>query len=220
MKLKFARENMELVVLGVITLVVALNSTFLASLSINRTGSWQLIDTDIFWVFVAYALFLILSLLFIALKKARWIKTIFYGFLILMTAHIFYNLYNLILNPVINHTGELILLDAFIIYVTSLLTFSLWYWVVDRGGPFERALNPKLDRHDFHFAQYGLKDAGWGTWQPRYIDYLSMSFFVATNFSAADVVPLSRSAKVLVMIQAGLSLIIIAMVITRAISLL
>lgn len=211
---------MELVALGAIALVVALNSTFLANLSINRADGWKIIDTDIFWVFVIYAILLVLGLICIFLKRAHWIKGLFYGFLFLMTIHIFANLYYLVINPIVNHTGELILLDAFIIYINSILTFALWYWIIDRGGPVERALNPALDQHDFHFAQYGLKEEGWGKWTPRFIDYVSLSFFVATNFSAADVIPLSRQAKLLVMVQAGLSLIIIAMVITRAISLL
>lgn len=211
---------MELVALGAIALVVALNSTFLANLSINRADGWKIIDTDILWVFLIYGALLFLSLVCILLKRARWIKWLFYLFLAMMTIHIFTNLYYLVINPVVNHTGELILLDAFIIFINSILTFALWYWIIDRGGPVERAINPKLHQHDFHFAQYGLKEVGWEKWQPRFIDYISLSFFVGLNFSAADVVPLSRQAKMLVMIQAGLSLVIIAMVITRAISLL
>ncbi len=218
-----ARGKLETVALGVITLVVILNSAFFASLSINRRETWSLITEDASIVFCLYLGFLGLSLLCMATKHTAWIKRAFLAFLAVMTGHIIFNLYSLIASPTISQEGQVILLDAFIIWTASVLTFSLWYWIIDRGGPLERALNPGLtkhEKHDFHFAQYGLQDTGWKHWQPRFIDYLSLSFFVATNFSAADVVPLSKWAKILVMIESAVSLVIIAMVITRAVSLL
>lgn len=223
MKIAMAREKLEFVALVVISLVMVLNSAFFASLSVNRQETWQLVTDDFLVVTAVYLGFLCLTMACIALKQTQWIKRAFFGLLGVMTGHVIFNLYNLLSNPIISQNGQLILLDAFIIWTSSVMTFSLWYWILDRGGPLERALNPELDKeikHDFHFAQYGLQDTGWKRWQPRFIDYLSMSFFVATNFSAADVIPLSKPAKILVMVEAGLSLVIIAMVITRAISLL
>lgn len=218
-----ARERLEIAALGVITLVVLLNSAFFASLSLNRQEEWRLLTDDALMVGAVYLGFLVWSVACIMLDQTKWIKRAFFAFLTVMTIHIFFNLYHLIFSQAVHNSGQLILLDAFIIWTSSMLTFSLWYWILDRGGPLERALNPTLDRHkkhDFHFTQYALKETGWHKWSPKFLDYVSLSFFVATNFSAADVIPLSKPAKVLVMIEAALSLVIIAMVITRAISLL
>lgn len=223
MNLATAREKLEITALGVITLVIILNSAFFASLSLNRHQAWQWVTDDLFLVGLVYIGFLVLSIFCILLHKNKLIKNLFFVVLSLMTLHIFYNLVNLLTDPSINQQGQVILLDAFIIWTSTMLTFSLWYWILDRGGPLARSLSPLLtrrERHDFHFAQYGLQETGWHHWQPRFIDYVSLSFFVATNFSAADVIPLSKPAKILVMVEAGTSLVIIAMVITRAISLL
>lgn len=223
MTLAMAREKLEIMALGVITLVVLLNSGFLASLSLNQAQAWQWMTDDLLLMGLIYTTFILLSIFCILFRKNSFIKRLFFSVLFLMTLHIFYNLFSLLTNPSVNHLGSVILLDAFIIWTSTMLTFSLWYWILDRGGPLSRSLKPRLnrqERHDFHFPQYGLQETGWQTWQPRLIDYVSLSFFVATNFSAADVIPLSKPAKILVMIEAGTSLVIIAMIITRAISLL
>ncbi len=56
-------------------------------------------------------------------------------------------------------------------------------------------------------------------WKPQFFDYLYLAFTNATAFSPADVMPLSRWAKALMMAQALVSLITIAIVLARAISL-
>jgi uncharacterized membrane protein len=55
-------------------------------------------------------------------------------------------------------------------------------------------------------------------WKPQFYDYLYLSFTDSTAFSPADVMPLSRWAKALMTVEALISLITIAIVLARSIS--
>jgi hypothetical protein len=57
-------------------------------------------------------------------------------------------------------------------------------------------------------------------WTPRFIDYLFVSFTNASAFSPTDALPLSGRAKILMMIQAGVSLTTVAIVAVRAVNIL
>jgi uncharacterized membrane protein len=57
-------------------------------------------------------------------------------------------------------------------------------------------------------------------WEPTYFDYLYVSFTNATAFSPTDVMPLSRWAKMLMLIQSAVALLTVAMVIARAVNIL
>ena len=58
------------------------------------------------------------------------------------------------------------------------------------------------------------------TWEPSFFDYLYVAFTNATAFSPTDTMPLSRWAKMTMMAQAAISLMIGALVIARAIGIL
>jgi hypothetical protein len=61
-----------------------------------------------------------------------------------------------------------------------------------------------------------LAAPGWAT---RFADYLYLSFTNATAFSPTDVMPLARWAKLTMMAQSAVSLIVVALVVARAIGL-
>jgi uncharacterized membrane protein len=65
-----------------------------------------------------------------------------------------------------------------------------------------------------------LKKAGQENWSPEFIDYLFLAFNTSTAFSPTDVPVLDRWAKILMMIQAILSLLIIAILAARAVNML
>ena len=109
--------------------------------------------------------------------------------------------------------------DASLILFSSLGVFAFWYWLIDRGGPIMREIESDDYRYDLLFPQYQSKIPGWEKWKPNFWDYYVFSFFTSTGFSPADTLPLSISAKVLMMLEASISLIIIGMVISRALSL-
>jgi uncharacterized membrane protein len=62
--------------------------------------------------------------------------------------------------------------------------------------------------------------AGEHDWQPNFVDYLFLAFNTSTAFSPTDVPVLSRWAKLLMMIQAIISLLVIALLAGRAVNIL
>ena len=58
------------------------------------------------------------------------------------------------------------------------------------------------------------------TWVPEFADYLSLAFWTATAFSPTDISAIKRWAKLLMMIEAVVSLGLGALVIARAINVL
>ncbi|GGK58275.1 DUF1345 domain-containing protein [Nocardia camponoti] len=118
-------------------------------------------------------------------------------------------------------SASVLLGSGAMIWATNVLAFSLWYWEFDRGGPAARA-NGIEPEPDFLFPQMQdpqnklvSKD-----WRPEYFDYLYLSFTNAASFAPADVLPLSRWCKMMMMAQAIISLALTAMVISRAINIL
>lgn len=57
-------------------------------------------------------------------------------------------------------------------------------------------------------------------WEPEFVDYLYLSFTNATAFSPTDVMPLSRWAKLTMLMQSLVSLVTVALVIARAVNIL
>jgi len=57
-------------------------------------------------------------------------------------------------------------------------------------------------------------------WEPRFTDYGYVSFTNATAFSPTDTMPMSRWAKLAMMLQASVSLVTAALVIARAVNIL
>ena len=105
------------------------------------------------------------------------------------------------------------------IWLTNMVVFSLWYWEFDRGGPGARA--EAIDPYpDFLFPQ--MTDPSYAPmhWKPTYFDYLFTSYTNASAFSPTDVMPLTRWAKMLMMIQSATSLITVGLVIARAVNIL
>jgi uncharacterized membrane protein len=57
-------------------------------------------------------------------------------------------------------------------------------------------------------------------WEPQFVDYLYLAFTNATAFSPTDVMPLSRWAKLTMLVQASVSLVMGIFVIARAVNIL
>jgi len=57
-------------------------------------------------------------------------------------------------------------------------------------------------------------------WNPTFLDYLYVSFTNATAFSPTDTMPVSLRAKMLMMLQAIVSIITVLLVAARAINVL
>ena len=112
-----------------------------------------------------------------------------------------------------------LLLTGLSIWLTNVIVFALWYWEFDRGGPVARAIAPR-PYPDFLFPQMASPELAPEHWEPAFVDYLYMSFTNATAFSPTDVMPLSRWAKLTMLVQSAISLITVALVIARAVNVL
>jgi uncharacterized membrane protein len=105
------------------------------------------------------------------------------------------------------------------IYLTNIIAFALWYWEMDRGGPASRSHGVEC-YPDFLFPQMSSPDLAPPEWEPAFFDYLYVSFTNATAFSPTDVLPLSRPAKAMMLLQSAVALTTVALVIARAINIL
>lgn len=105
------------------------------------------------------------------------------------------------------------------IWVANVIIFSLWYWEVDRGGPAERAAGAPV-APSFAFPENATPELAPAGWRPAYPDYLYLAFTNATAFSPTDTLPVRRWAKLTMMVQSALSLVIAILVIARAINVL
>src|SRR6266566_1770311 len=118
-----------------------------------------------------------------------------------------------------------LLLSAAALWVTNILVFASWYWRLDAGGPHQRELTPGHTDGAFLFPQMTMDPAakiaaGEHNWEPNFVDYLFLAFNTSTAFSPTDVPVLSRWAKILMMIQALVSLLVIALLAGRAVNIL
>jgi hypothetical protein len=105
------------------------------------------------------------------------------------------------------------------IWVANVLTFSLLYWQIDRGGPYARASKLRV-KPDWLFPQAMLPEDVLPDWRPLFLDYLFLGYNTATAFSPTDVLPLSRRAKMLMMLESAISLLTIVLVAARAVNVL
>jgi hypothetical protein len=105
------------------------------------------------------------------------------------------------------------------IWITNVLLFTVWYWELDRGGPMARKLEP-LRAPDFLFPQMTEQRLGGIDWLAGYVDYFYVSFTNASAFSPTDTMPLSPTAKMLMLVQSLTSLVTIGMVLARAVNIL
>jgi hypothetical protein len=68
------------------------------------------------------------------------------------------------------------------------------------------------------FPQMASPELAPPDWEPRFVDYLYLSFTNATAFSPTDVMPLARWGKLAMTIQSVASLAILGLVIARAVN--
>ena len=115
--------------------------------------------------------------------------------------------------------GQSLLIDALNIWFTNVVIFALWFWSIDRDGPAARGLSARA-APDFLFPQMmGAGDED-PRWTPGFLDYFYVSFTNATAFSPTDTMPLSIRAKMLMALEAFVSLLTVGLVAARAVNIL
>jgi hypothetical protein len=110
------------------------------------------------------------------------------------------------------------LFDVLLMAVTNILIFSIWYWVIDPPGVEE---DPREDdAWDFLFPQRQATIPHYENWLPRYTDYLYVAFTTTFAFSPTDTMPLTRRAKMLMLLQAAISVVTLTAIAGSAINIL
>jgi hypothetical protein len=151
----------------------------------------------------------------------RWIELVLLA--VLVTVNAIY-LASLILLLASGDTadGKVLVKAALLIWVTNVVAFALWYWEIDRGGPFARMPEHEHEeeRADLLFPQMTVDLPGWERWLPGFTDYLFVAFTASTAFSPTDTMPLTARVKTLMGIQSAIALLTIAVVAARAVNVL
>lgn len=118
-----------------------------------------------------------------------------------------------------------LLRSAAALWGTNIIIFASWYWRLDAGGPHARSQTLGHVDGAFLFPQMTMYPAaklaaGEHEWEPNFVDYLFLAFNTSTALSPTDVPVLSRWAKILMMTQALISLLVIVLLAARAVNIL
>ena len=105
------------------------------------------------------------------------------------------------------------------VWATNLIVFGLWFWDLDRGGAAARARRTSK-RPAFLFPEMTNPDFVRPDWYPKFVDYLHLSFSTATAFSPTDVSPIKAWAKLMMLIEDAISLVVALLVVARAVNIL
>lgn len=149
----------------------------------------------------------------------RWAILLFFAIVGAGTFWGFSRIVGVMLGSPSQLTGVQLLSSSIAAWMNIVFIFSMLYWTLDRGGPEARA-NDTGVRPDWFFPQSGVPEALVPGWRPTFVDYLYLGFSTASAFSAADVLPLTPRAKLLMMLESILSLATILVVASRAINIL
>jgi hypothetical protein len=103
--------------------------------------------------------------------------------------------------------AKTLLADAALLSISNILIFSIWYWIIDPPGVEEKPC--ENERWAFLFPQRGGELPQYGSWSPGYADYLFIGFTTNFAFSPTDALPLTPAAKMLMLSQAAISVVIV-----------
>jgi uncharacterized membrane protein len=112
-------------------------------------------------------------------------------------------------------SGYDLLRSGGLLWAANVLVFALWYWETDGNGPPMRLENC-YSAADFQFPQQ--VNGNPTNWAPGFVDYLFLAFCTSSALSPADVMPLTRRAKGLMMLQAVISMVIIVLLVARSVN--
>jgi hypothetical protein len=114
-------------------------------------------------------------------------------------------------------SGAHLLLKGASVWLTNVILFGLWFWLFDRGGPASR-IDPDPPPPDFQFPQMENPELAAPDWRPHFVDYMYVSFTNSIAFSPTDSMPLNRWAKLLMLVEASISALVILLVAARAVN--
>lgn len=188
------------------------------------------------WAAPAIVLLLLIPLSILVPRRHRETRRTRFWSITLIAIVNFFNLVSVLLlvgglfrpEKAVLHSAAILLRTGAQIWATNILVFALWFYELDGDGPDARAhasSATEFESADFLFPQMTIALAGGDgmhcvdrNWKPQFIDYLYLAFTNSTAFSPTDTMPLSRWAKILMTVEAVISLITIAIVVARSIN--
>jgi hypothetical protein len=115
--------------------------------------------------------------------------------------------------------ANLLLASGGAIWLSNVIAFGLWYWDLDRGGAAARARGSG-PQPAFVFPEMANTEYVGPGWYPKFLDYLSLSFTTAMAFSPTDVSAIKPWAKLMMMAEEVISLLVAILVVSRAVNIL
>jgi uncharacterized membrane protein len=128
----------------------------------------------------------------------------------------------------LNLTAQQLLSSGSLIWLTNVIVYALWFWELDGDGPFDRERFPsacETPSIDFLFPQMSIDPnritgVNPRTWKPMFLDYVYLSFTNALAISPTDVMPLSRTAKMVMLAESLISFVTVALILARSVNIL
>ena len=211
--------------LGIVVLVMFLNTSLQGGISYSvGLGPLRKFNPSDFPVLVGgfyvlrIALLLLLVTLWLLNRKSALFRTI-------IAVNVYWTLALLVdVSALIRILGRLreaaqpLLIDAALMSLSNMFVFSIWYWIIDPPGVEDK---PREDAPwAFLFPQRGSSLPHYSSWSPEYADYLFIGFTTNFAFSPTDALPLTRTAKMLMLLQGSISVVIVTGIAAGAINVL
>ena len=184
------------------------------------------IDTILLYV---QSIFIGISFITLFFKKKRRITHLIIVFILWMaTLKLGISVFLIVRQIITSETSSLeakagsLFLDALLLWGTNVIIFAIWYWMLDRGGAYNRSHRISR-RPDFlfpiqdHCADDWCKE-WYDSWQPGFVDYLFLAFTTNTAISPTETMVLSTRAKWLMMLQSSISMTVLVIFVARAIN--
>jgi hypothetical protein len=115
-------------------------------------------------------------------------------------------------------TGPELLLKALSVWFANVITFGLWMWELDDGGPVQRRAGRNV--FELQFPQDENPQLAQPGWHPRLVDYVYVSLTNSIAFSPTDAMPLTRRFKALMAFETIISVAALLLVAARAVNVL
>ena len=214
-----ARGRSEAVVVLVMFLVALLQAGISYSVGEGplrkfHSSAFLLLATALYAIRIA--LLLLLVLLWVLNRKRALLRTIIAANAYFTLALLFDVTALLQVLGGLREAARPLLMDAALMSLSNMFIFSIWYWIIDPPGiedePHEEA------PWAFLFPQRGSSLPHYSSWSPGYADYLFIGFTTNFAFSPTDALPLTRTAKMLMLLQGGISVVIVTGIAAGAIN--
>ena len=161
-----------------------------------------------------------LSLVLLALNRRRDL------FKVIVIANAFFTalllFYTAVLMAILaglsSRSADTLITDVALIAVSNILIFSIWYWIIDPPGIVEGEDEGR--QWAFLFPQRASDLPHCVAWVPRYVDYVFIAFTTSFAFSPTDTLPLTQSAKMLMVLQSTISVVTLTGIAGSAINIL